>query len=112
MVYPDMSEDSAMRSQHDPPVRFAFSPEFSRNLYGCLSAIEFRALKFILESEPEVGVKVRGSRNTRGLDYCGCVIYYSYESFFNAIYIFEIKRTDWFGKLPRTWIQRLRNFFR
>jgi hypothetical protein len=112
MEYPTTLLVNVMTSEHDPPVHFSYAADFSRNLYACLSAVEFRALKLLLGQEPDVGSKLRGSHNSRGLDYCGCIVYYSYEPFFRSIYMFDIERSEWFGKRVRTWRQRLWNFFR
>jgi hypothetical protein len=101
-----------MTSEPDSSIQFAYGAAFSRNLYACLSSVEFRALKLLLEAEPEIGAKLRGSRNSRGLDYCGCMVYYSYESIFRSIFLFDIERSEWFGKRSTTWRQRLWNLFR
>jgi hypothetical protein len=73
-----------MASQHDPPVQFAVAAKFSQKLFNNLGAIEFRALKLPLGEEPEIGAILRGSLNSRSLDFGGCVIYYAYEPLFRV----------------------------
>jgi hypothetical protein len=101
-----------MTSQQLRPVQFAYAADFSRHLYECLSAIEFRALKALLTEEPEIGKKLSGSQNSRGLDYCGCIIYYSYEPLFHAACFLEVLRVE--PRIVRSlpFLQRFRNFFK
>lgn len=100
-----------MASQHDIPVQFAFAAPFSHNLYSCLSALEFRALKLLIGEEPEIGARLHGSRNSRSLDFCGCVVYYSYEPIFRAVCFMDVEMVEWRGRPLLSCWRRLRNFF-
>jgi len=93
-------------------MHFSYSADFARHVFVCLSSVEFAALKLLLGAQPQIGSKVLGSRNSRGLDYCGCVVHYSYEPLFRDMYLFDIEQVDWFGERPRTFLARVRNLFR
>ncbi|MTV38389.1 hypothetical protein [Duganella radicis] len=100
-----------MAPQSESPVQFAFGARFSKNLYVSLSAVEFRALKLLVAEEPEIGAKLQGSRNSRSLDFAGCVVYYSYEPLFRAICFMDVEKVEWHGLRPPSCLLRLRNFF-
>ncbi len=99
-----------MASESKSPVQFAFSGRFSKNLYLTLSAVEFRALKLLVAEEPEIGARLRGSRNSRSLDFGGCVVYYSYEPLFRAVCFMDVEKVEWHGSRPPGCFRRLGNF--
>lgn len=109
---PSAINSMASKNKHDSPVQFAYAADFARHVFVCLSSVEFTALKLLLVEQPEIGAKLPGSLNSRGLDYCGCIVYYSYEPFFRSLYVFDIERVEWLGKRPHTWTRRLRNLLR
>ncbi len=99
-------------ASHGIPMQFSYAALFVKHVYAYLNVNELKALKLLLTESPEIGAKTGGSSNTRGLDYCGCVVHYSYEPLFRTIYFWEIERLEWAGRHHPSFAQLIRNLLR
>lgn len=80
------------------PVQFAYTAKFSSRVDTCLDAVELLALELLLGLHPQIGIELRDAEGGRGLDFCGSIIYYSYQPWFRAICFLDIEKVDNCGK--------------